>query len=318
MLDEDLEVELEPVDVDVEGVDVDIEETSDVEEVSDVVFPSVVVCESVVLSSSSFGWNPDSVLDDILDGHGASLIELELKGRSGEYDLVPQPVQKHSLARIGQSCSRLQRLALTLNRTEGDSEEVALYRLLGHLPQLKYVSLTLYIAKTWDCIHDSMHLGNIEEDTIDSRFDDEFDRKIPIDETETSNGIHRNRLINCALDPALGRAIFAAISRGKPKSATPLEKLSIQMVDVDRFGETSCLHEVGEVLRYLSRPLQATRNLRSDCRDELLVERQELVPKTLSEIPNWLEEIWCRVWPEKLADLWWNDWHSLPLASIDA
>jgi hypothetical protein len=37
-----------------------------------------------------------------------------------------------------------------------------------------------------------------------------------------------------------------------------------------------------------------------------------------SEFPEWLEIIWRRVWPEKMANEWWSDWHSLPLAQVDA
>lgn len=266
------------------------------------------------------GWSFESVLDEILNAHGASLIELELKSRFPKYDPA-EPIEKHNLANIGQCCSRLQRLDLTLNRTEGDSEEVALYRTIGSLPQLKDVSLTLYIPKTWDyIINDIVPFDDIEEYAIDPRFDDEFDQKIPkaiFNDTEASNGIHRNRLINCAVDSALGRAIFAAISAGKPKGAVQLEKLGIQMIHVDNFGQIACLRVVGQVLRYLSRPLQVTRDLSTEYCNKLLVERQEFIPDFLPEIPDWLEDIWRRIWPKKLADEWWNDWHSLPLNSVD-
>lgn len=267
------------------------------------------------------GWNVDSVLDHILDAHGTSLIKLELQSNSRN-DLPTQSVRKRDLSKMSQRCSQLQYLDLTLDRTEGDPEEVALYRTLGLLPQLKDLSLTVRIAKTWDnIIEDNVSFDEVVEYAIDPRFDDEFDRKIPkaiFDDTDMCNGIARNRLINCALDAALGRDIFSAISEGKPKGSTPLERLSIEMTRVDYFGKVACLPVLVKVLRCLSRPLQITRSIRDDGYKDLLVEREEFSLDSFHdipiEIPRWLQDIWRRVWPGKIADEWWNDWHSLPLA----
>ncbi|KAJ5625498.1 hypothetical protein N7510_001807 [Penicillium lagena] len=163
------------------------------------------------------------------------------------------------------------------------------------LPQLKWVSLTLQVSVTWAFIsHDD------EDHMIDPRFDDEFDQQIPNGTgSEACNGAIRTRLVNCALDPALGRAIFRAIS-------------------AEEFGEVGFPEPLRPVLRHLSRPLQVTQNVRDDYRDELRVEQKESSDKLPSEIPEWLQVIWRRIISKKLADEWWNDWHSLPLASVDA
>lgn len=258
--------------------------------------------------------NVNFVVDDIVDPHGAGLIELNLERRFNE---PVEPLNQHYLSTIAERCSLLQYFGVTLDRTEGDFEEVALYRTLGLLPQLKVVSLTLHVSKSWDFIY------NDEEDPIiDPRFDDEFDQQIQkavVDAgSETCNGAIRTRLVDCALDPALGRAIFGAISAGKPKDSVPLEKLSIRTTNVEEFGEVGIPWPLRPVLRHLSRPLQVTQNVRDDCRDELLVEQQEPSDKLPPEIPEWLQVIWRRIWSKKLADEWWDDWHSLPLASVDA
>ncbi|KAJ5818797.1 hypothetical protein N7474_004388 [Penicillium riverlandense] len=255
-------------------------------------------------------WNDDFVVDDIVDPHGASLIELTL---ASPINRPVESIMQYDLSMIAQRCCLLQYFGLTLDRTEGNSEEVALYRTLGSLPQLKWVSLTLQVSVTWDFIsHDD------EDHMIDPRFEDEFDQQIPDDVgSGACNGAIRTRLVNCALDQALGRAIFRAISAGKPKGSIPLEKLSIRTTDVEEFGEVGFPEPLRPVLRHLSRPLQVTQHVRDDCRDELLVEQEEPADKFPPEIPEWLQAIWRRIWPKKLTDEWWNDWHSLPLASVD-
>ena len=260
-------------------------------------------------------YNVNLVVDGIMDTQGAALIELNLESlpyKPGE------SLKPHHLSTIAEQCSLLQYFGVTLDRTEGDVEEVALYRTLGSLPQLKVVSLTLHVSKSWDYISPN----DDEAPIIDPRFDDEFDQQIQktvIDAgSEACNGAIRTRLVDCALDPALGRAIFGVISAGKSKDSAPLEKLSIRTTNVEEFGEVGIPGPLSPVLRHLSRPLQVAQNVRDDCRDELLVEQQEPSDKPPPQIPEWLQVIWRRIWPKKLADEWWNDWHSLPLASVDA
>ncbi|KAJ6083505.1 hypothetical protein N7467_007640 [Penicillium canescens] len=259
------------------------------------------------------GWMVSSVLDGIMNAHGASLIELKLAESQGNESVGS--IKKHDLSAIAQNCPSLQYLDLTLDRTGGDSEEVALYGILGALPQLKCVSLTLHISKTWDCIDGPGET----DDLVNTRFDDEFDQQVQwavrraAGGSEACNGAIRERLINCALDSALGRAIFGAISAGKPEGSASLEKLCIKTTYVREFGEVGCPIELGPILERLSQPLRVTRCVRNGCRNELVVEK-EPSDELPSEFPEWLEVIWRRVWPEKMANEWWNDWHSLPLA----
>lgn len=259
-------------------------------------------------------WHEKFVAEDILHPHGPNLIELR---QEDDFEGLIYAITHRDLSKIAQSCSSLQYLTLALDRIEGNAQEVARYRTLGSLPKLRCVSLMFQLWVPWEFIY--------ERDDGNSTYDpclDEFDQQIPgVSEfTQPSNSLIRLRLINCALDPALGRAIFRAISAGKPESSVPLEKLSIQMPNVEYLGDFDETPSPLEwVLPYLSRPLQVMRNVRDDCRDELLVEQKEPDPDVYlpSELPEWLQAIWRRVWPEKMADEWWNDWHSLPLASFD-
>lgn len=247
--------------------------------------------------------NVNLAVDGIVDPHGAALVELNLESTFNE---PTESLKQHYLSTIAERCSLLQYFGVTLDRTEGDFEEVALYRTLGSLPQLKVVSLTLHVSKSWDLI-----FNDDEDPVIDPRFDDEFDEQIQktvIEAgSEACNGAIRTRLVDCALDPALGQAIFGAISAGKPKYSAPLEKLSILTTKVEEFGQVGFPGPLRPVLRHLSRPLRVAQNVRDDCPDELLVEQQKPSDKLSPEIPEWLQVIWRRIWSKKVADAWWND-----------
>ncbi|KAJ5414051.1 hypothetical protein N7509_000678 [Penicillium cosmopolitanum] len=263
------------------------------------------------------GWMLSSVLDGIMNGHGTSLVELKLAESQGNESVGS--IKKHDLSAIAQSCPLLRYLDLTLDRTGGDSEEAALYKILGSLPRLKCVSLTFHVSKTWDYIDGP---GDMD-DLVNTDFDDEFDQQVQwavrraAGGSEACNGAIRERLVNCALDSALGRAIFGAISAGKPEGSVSLEKLRIKTTDVVEFGGVGCPMELIPILEHLSQPMRITRCVRNDSRNELIVE-QEPSDELPSEFPEWLEVIWRRIWPEKMSNEWWNDWHSLPLAEVDA
>ncbi|KAJ5984928.1 hypothetical protein N7522_012124 [Penicillium canescens] len=253
------------------------------------------------------GWMVSSVLDGIMNAHGARLIELKLTESQG-YESVGS-IKKHHLSAIAQNCPSLQYLDLTLDRTGGDSEEVALGLATAKM-------CLLDIARFEDL---GLHRRSREtDDLVDTRFDDEFDQQVQwavrraAGGSEACNGAIRERLVNCALDSALGRAIFGAISAGKPEGSVSLEKLCIKTTSVGEFGDVGCPTELGPILERLSQPLRVTRCVRNGCRNELVVEK-EPSDELPSEFPGWLEIIWRRVWPENMANEWWNDWHSLPL-----
>ncbi|KAJ5261155.1 hypothetical protein N7478_011750 [Penicillium angulare] len=165
------------------------------------------------------GWMVSSALDIVtgIYSHGASLIELKLAA-SKDNDPVGS-INMHDLSAIARNCTRLKYLDLTLDRTGGDSE-VAVYRILGTLPQLKCVSLTLHVSKTWDCIEGPGEA----DDLVNTEFDNEFDNQVQwavrqsAGGSEACNGAIRERLVNCALDSALGRAIFVRYQRASRKA----------------------------------------------------------------------------------------------------
>lgn len=118
-------------------------------------------------------WHEDFVIEDILEPHGPSLIELSLENKI----VGPiEPVKQFDLSNIAQSCSSLRYLALALNRTQGNLNEVNLYRTLGSMPQLESVSLSLELWVPWDI---SAEWDDELNQMVDPSFDDEFDRQIP-------------------------------------------------------------------------------------------------------------------------------------------
>lgn len=164
------------------------------------------------------------------------------------------------------------------------------------------------------------------------RFDQQVQMTLPNAATDCVMGTIRQLLGDCALDPALGRAIFCARSAGKPESSVPLEKLSIRMASDEGVGNSGgiCIGGRGLplpkelvplalVLTYLSRPLQVTRDMRDNRRDELLVKQDAYLGNfgKPPELPEWVRPIWRRAWPMQMAAECCINWHSLPLASLD-
>ncbi|KAJ5987865.1 hypothetical protein N7481_003075 [Penicillium waksmanii] len=173
--------------------------------------------------------------------------------------------------------------------------------------------------KTWDYIDGPRDM----DDMINTDFDDEFDQQMQwavhraAGGSEACNVAIRVRLVSCALDSTLGRAIFGAISAGKPEGSASLERFCVTTTAVTEFGGVGFPMELIPILKHLSQPLRITRCVRNDCRNELIL-GQEPSDDLPFEFPEWLEVIWRRVWPEKMANEWWNDWHSLPLAQVVA
>jgi hypothetical protein len=143
------------------------------------------------------------------------MLELKLLNYPGE-DLTNDDSEA-----LGQHCILLQDLTLNFRRSQGDYKEASLYKDLGSIQNLQFITLDLHV--------DSKFSPNDNADDEDGTvwnpaFDDELDRRVPPElldgphQSEPCNGAMREQLINCAIDAKLARSIFYAISAGKPPS----------------------------------------------------------------------------------------------------
>jgi len=111
--------------------------------------------------------------------------------------------------------SYLEHLETTVSRTEGDSNEIAIYTALGSHPHLRSLRLDL------DC---SVDIGN-EPRCAEPAFD-----VVHRDVNYRQSHVQRT-LLNCALDSALATSIFNAIARAKPALSAPLLRVELNVIN---------------------------------------------------------------------------------------
>ncbi|OQE25443.1 hypothetical protein PENSTE_c006G03289 [Penicillium steckii] len=256
-------------------------------------------------------WYPEISIEAMAIRHGPSLLELKFLNYPGE------ALTKDNLEALGQHCILLQDVTLNLRRSQGDDKEASLYKALGSVRNLQFITLDLHV--------DSNFSPNDNEDEEDGTvwnpaFDDEFDRKVPpelldgTDQCEPCNGAMREQLINCAIDAKLARSIFDAISAGKPHESLPLQELNIMFTTAGKFGSVCCSRDFLSVLFHLCHPWRITPY------ETEMLEHCEERPKMFQPPPDvlesYLEAIWRRIWPEKISEDWKSDWRSLPISKV--
>ncbi|KAK5127397.1 hypothetical protein LTR85_006736 [Meristemomyces frigidus] len=248
-----------------------------------------------------------------LHRHGQSLRRLWLSfvPRNHKDALV---LDADAVGQIRHCCPMLEDLSLAIPRPKGDLREVLIYRTLGMITRLQYLSITL------DCGDMSQPFEDEELVPSDPSFDD-FDREIvkvmcagPHPQAICRQGHVRDSLINYAVDKKFARGIFHVISDAKPAGAFPLERMELR-------PEGGCLtdHEV-DLFDHLGQWWLVERNPRDDCRNELVMKelprRVDTAWKPEARLEPDVEPIFRRVWPLALGSGgdWREDWHSWPLA----
>jgi hypothetical protein len=235
--------------------------------------------------------------------------------------------------RIAIHCSLLEDLTLTIPRSKGDKNEVAIYNALGSIPRLQDLQLTLNAA--YIPPYEMEDIDGDEDyfpDTLmpnDPSFDG-FDQQVysyKENSVSTYNlrqariGHLRDGLINGALDEKLARAIFDAISMSKSKNAIKLESLKVTIIGVCEFGIENGARPggFGDIVTAISHSWCIHRNPRDDSRDKLMAldmgnegwrfgKPQPLGPDEAA--------VFHRVWPSSGSGDWIDDWHSFPLVEI--
>ncbi|KAE8145820.1 hypothetical protein BDV25DRAFT_144303 [Aspergillus avenaceus] len=184
------------------------------------------------------GWHRKIPLN-IIQRKGEQLRELRLTERAMHF------MSRNDIHRFSKYCPLLETLQFKIRRTQGDAIEVSKYHALGTMPRLKYLAIGFDVL---DCATERhvnssepppVHVG-IDSDSSDSTDDGEdcYDK--------SAKKRLESLFINCAVDEALARAIYAAISATKSPSSDPLENLRLSLGSAN---QSSTHHTVMHVVK---------------------------------------------------------------------
>ncbi|GIZ45602.1 hypothetical protein CKM354_000876100 [Cercospora kikuchii] len=278
-------------------------------------------------------------MEPVLKRHGPTLKSLWLM-QAGTHNEKPQFWEylctKHPgvLAAVHKYCTRLEKLAIPIRRSKGNAAEVGSYKILGTLPKLRVLNLTL------DCSDYSVFgwLSGDANDEVDSTWPElrgartrnsKAFNQAPCRGFSTLHGpklqpdfspqgvqvLNQHILdafINCAIDEHLARGIFTCISQQKSHNEVPLQHLSLHIWKPVAVKMYSTPPEVSSVANLLSNNWSVSRSTRDDRPQEIFAEKlmdkkkkkttnrqdSDIGSKAKSSWGKPVEEILQRLWPE--------------------
>jgi hypothetical protein len=277
------------------------------------------------------------IFDAVISHQGSELQELNLNVT--EFHIKNVILGQHDIQMISENCPKLESLAISIPRSGGDADEVAIYKSLGSIKRLQRLSLkldasSLEVAWIYNQTeeHDKYKGGGYDGETDNnSSFDsfqaDFYPYKLASGGRKLRNGHVMNSLIKSAMDENVARSIFEVITSGKPAGSVALESLSISILGGHVFGHASALYGegsqgigIGNVITAISRAFKIERDPRDDLLDELFV--MDMTPPWVIEmtreskkLDHFAEQIFRRVWPGSGEgdSKWGEDWSSFPL-----
>ncbi|RHZ48621.1 hypothetical protein CDV55_100484 [Aspergillus turcosus] len=199
-------------------------------------------------------WHSELPIGTLAKRHGPRLRKLSVVG-------VPwQCLTKDDILQLGRYCPLLEKMTIPIRRTQGNAEEVATYKALGTIKNLKFLDLVLDVS---DPTLDDEHAS------VDPHWDDFDNQPARVDLggiNPSRNGHLRRLLINTLIDKQLASSIFKLISAAKPQHAPFLERLSLSMQ-----GQTRPAHlahcEFSHFVRLLSTEWTIERDIRYEHRE---------------------------------------------------
>jgi hypothetical protein len=285
------------------------------------------------------GWHALVSVHSIVSIHGPRLRLLHLTPSA-----LFQSLNEDDIRVISKYCPVLENLEITINRSQSDQKEVALYKALGSMRNLQYLGLEYDLrppklrgkhSEDIDVSSEPLKLGSGEASSDPSfdLFENKFCGGNDFLPGFIRNGHVREAMIDCVIDKALACSIFETISSAKPFESPLLQNLTLNFTGrnwdlrmywfVDRFASTWSIH----------------RDLRDGFRQCLIAEEGIYNEASRNEhLPEWLEPVFDRVYPpgksthqprkqskklavkrrkEKLLTpaTWWGRVHSFPLAT---
>ncbi|KAH8422541.1 uncharacterized protein LDX57_000295 [Aspergillus melleus] len=238
--------------------------------------------------------------------------------------ITKYPLKEHDLKCLAKYCLRLEYLKLSLERSFGDANELALYSALGSIPRLVEIELDLYTPDRHT--RNETHPEHSEGDSYDE-FHEQNCTLWKYGKAEyIKNGYLRDTFMNCALDKDLACSIFRAISAGKPQNISrSIRRLSLNMTGGRIIGRHDEFNDncITQLVIKVSGRWKIERNPRHDQQNDLIATNLDPGSKKKMRSHNNpsrsnVEEVLSRLWPgvQDMSD-WENHWHSFPLAEVD-
>ena len=197
-------------------------------------------------------------------------------------------------------------LALCIQRSAGDAEEVAIYRELGKLTSLRHLHLSVFHPLEY------LWVGTLMSPQYDRLSERCMDESVDL-------------VISLAIDEALVESIFDTISSAKPPRAVPLETLKYRVNALDRECRFLSKHDWIKLLAYVARSYDCTRNLRDDRPHPCFIEEYQSHSYQRSRleeddvfherVDEYFMPILQKVWPGVEGRDWMRKWHSFPLSA---
>ncbi|CZT18426.1 uncharacterized protein RCC_04271 [Ramularia collo-cygni] len=258
-------------------------------------------------------WTSDT-LEVILGRHGPTLLSL----------FCPVCTSPIDVELVQACCTVLEELSIPIQRTQGDFQEVAMYRALGQLPAR---TVTLSLRQT-DPVHTRKHFSERRQ---------LWDPVKPLHAHFSGDEI-RDLLVNCAVDEDLSQSIFVQIASRREQMGLPiLETLNLHPENLSplffRHGYPRALLLP---IAHLYRSWSCVRNPRDDCATTMCAVKRgpppgsslppgvtltlgvdpvgECIKRGLDydTLDPKVEEVLRRIWPG--SSPWQDICHSLPLA----
>ncbi|KAK2782705.1 hypothetical protein FQN53_009629 [Emmonsiellopsis sp. PD_33] len=289
------------------------------------------------------GWQSGLPVEVIATRHGPRLKRLALLSHTW------QTVPADGIRSIGEHCPLLEDMTITIQRSQGDKNEVAAYRALGTIRRLKRLSLTLDVSDRAICaggtdverLRAEQNTSGLIEPPHDPSFDDfdnqYLDHNMSSNAFNIKNGHMRRLLINSAIDKNLACSIFQTISSTKAPDAPLLERL---IIDVKGRGTNIGYDEIASWAGLMSSTWTIHRDLLYEHRHELIANSTSDHYARSRHLATWLETIFRRIWPEQKKGMkrkttkklkakrekekesseprWWLEWQSFPLDTEEA
>ncbi|KAF4152009.1 hypothetical protein CNMCM6069_002738 [Aspergillus lentulus] len=151
-----------------------------------------------------------------LGGHqGPRLVKLSVVGWPFQY------VNEHDILQLGRYCPLLEKMSIPIHRTQGDAREVALYKALGTIRNLRFLDLVLDVSDP--TLYQEQTSIDADWVDIDNQYTEEDLEGI----NRSRNGHIRRLLVNTLIDEPLASSIFKIISAAKPRDAPLLERMTL-------------------------------------------------------------------------------------------
>jgi hypothetical protein len=254
-------------------------------------------------------WHSRLSIGALAERHGPRLRKLSVAG------LPWQSLTEHDILQLGRYCPLLEKMSVPIRRTQGDAREVALYKALGTITNLKFLDLVLDVSDP------TLYQEDASIDPDWDEFDNQYIEEDLGGISRSRNGHIRSLLINTLIDEPLASSIFEVISAAKPQDAPLLERLTLSIQGQVQW-EYLPRCEFSYIVRFFASEWTIERDVRYGHRDRFEARISQSSNFQFFDNDNvypWIVNVFLRIWPiaedGNLSNIrYWDVWKSLPLA----